>query len=139
MAEIKPLPELADARLHRVEFALSCLLRLGVILSSVLILVGMLIILQHHWSQLQNPAALEDYKFGTMGFPRSLPQVFTAIGHDDGQGLVSLGLLVLVATPILRVIASVAAFIMQRDRIYIWLTLIVLALLLASFFVAPAK
>jgi uncharacterized membrane protein len=50
-------------------------------------------------------------------------------------GLAQAGLLVLVATPVLRVAASVVAFTLEGDRLYAGITLVVLAILLASLFV----
>jgi uncharacterized membrane protein len=50
-------------------------------------------------------------------------------------GLAQLGLLVLVATPVVRVGASVAAFALEGDRLYAAITLVVLAILLTSLFV----
>jgi uncharacterized membrane protein len=45
-----------------------------------------------------------------------------------------LGLLLLIATPIVRVIFSVFAFAIEGDRMYVLFTLIVLAVLLYSLF-----
>ncbi len=45
------------------------------------------------------------------------------------------GLLVLVATPVFRVIVSLAAFALEGDRLYVAITSTVLALLLFSIFV----
>lgn len=50
-------------------------------------------------------------------------------------GLAQLGLVVLLATPVLRVAASVIAFGLERDRLYTVITAIVLLVLLASLFV----
>ena len=49
-------------------------------------------------------------------------------------GIAQLGLLVLLATPVVRVGASVAAFALERDRLYAGITLVVLAVLLGSLF-----
>jgi uncharacterized membrane protein len=49
-----------------------------------------------------------------------------------GTGLIQLGLLVLLATPVARVAFSVVAFLLQRDRLYVVVTLIVLGILLYS-------
>lgn len=49
-----------------------------------------------------------------------------------GRGLIQLGLLLLIATPIARVVFSVATFIRQRDWLYVGITIIVLALLTYS-------
>jgi uncharacterized membrane protein len=48
------------------------------------------------------------------------------------RGLIQLGLLVLILTPIGRVTFSVFAFVYQRDWMYVAITLIVLVLLLTS-------
>jgi len=49
-----------------------------------------------------------------------------------GTGLIQLGLLLLLATPVARVAFSVVAFLLQRDRLYVLVTLIVLGILLYS-------
>ena len=48
------------------------------------------------------------------------------------QAIAQLGLLVLLATPIVRVLTSLVAFALERDRLYVVLTAIVLGILLAS-------
>jgi len=50
------------------------------------------------------------------------------------QAIAQLGLLVLVATPVLRVLTSLVAFAMERDRLYVGITAAVLAILLAAVF-----
>jgi uncharacterized membrane protein len=50
----------------------------------------------------------------------------------NSYGIIQLGLLVLIATPILRVVLSVVAFALERDVLYVVATLIVLAVLLYS-------
>jgi uncharacterized membrane protein len=49
-----------------------------------------------------------------------------------GRGLIQLGCLVLIATPVMRVAVSLLAFVLQRDRLYILLTAVVLVVLLTS-------
>jgi uncharacterized membrane protein len=51
-----------------------------------------------------------------------------------GRGLIPLGLLLLIATPVARVAFSVVAFARQRDATYVAITFTVLALLLYSLF-----
>lgn len=48
--------------------------------------------------------------------------------------LAQAGLLVLIATPVVRVLASVVAFVLEQDRLYAAITLGVLAILLVSLF-----
>jgi len=50
-----------------------------------------------------------------------------------GQGIVVVGLLVLLITPVLRVAVSIIAFLVERDRAFVFFTTTVLLLLLLSF------
>jgi uncharacterized membrane protein len=50
----------------------------------------------------------------------------------DGHGLIQLGILLLIATPVSRVCLSVLAFAWQRDGVFVTITLLVLAILLAG-------
>jgi uncharacterized membrane protein len=50
----------------------------------------------------------------------------------QGDGVIQFGLLVLIATPIVRVILAVAAFAIERDGLYVVIGLIVLAILTYS-------
>jgi uncharacterized membrane protein len=49
-----------------------------------------------------------------------------------GRGLIQLGLLILIATPVARVAFSVVAFALEGDRLYVVITLIVFAVLMFS-------
>src|SRR5258705_10870767 len=68
---------------------------------------------------------------------RTVSGVFSEEKAFHGRGLIQLGLLVLIATPIARVTFSVFAFLYERDCNDVVFTLIVLGLLLYSF-LAPA-
>lgn len=50
-----------------------------------------------------------------------------------GSGMIQLGLLLLIATPVARVLFSVFAFAYQKDWKYVAFTLVVLGLLMFSF------
>jgi uncharacterized membrane protein len=52
----------------------------------------------------------------------------------ETTGILQLGLLLLIATPIARVVFSVFAFALEGDRMYVTFTLIVLSVLLYSLF-----
>ncbi|HVA85430.1 MAG TPA: DUF1634 domain-containing protein [Candidatus Saccharimonadales bacterium] len=49
-------------------------------------------------------------------------------------GIAQLGLLVLLATPVLRVAAALVGFALERDRLYVLVSGVVLCVLLASLF-----
>ena len=114
----------------RIDEIMGLLLRGGVILAAAIVFVGGVIYLSRH----AIPAT--DYHVFT-GEPSSFTTihgiVVSALSHS-GRGLIQLGLLVLIATPIARVIFSVFAFVYERDWKYVIFTLVVLTLLLYSLF-----
>jgi uncharacterized membrane protein len=111
-----------------VEELIGNLLRVGVTLAAAVVLFGGTVYLVRH-----GRAAPQYHVF--MGEPTDLRSV-SGIVKDAlafrGRGLIQLGLLLLIATPVARVAFSVAAFAMQRDRLYVVVTLIVLAVLMYS-------
>jgi len=63
---------------------------------------------------------------------RSVAGVFASAQALTGEGLIEVGLLLLIATPIARVALSAVLFARQRDWLYVGITLLVLALLTYS-------
>ena len=55
-----------------------------------------------------------------------------AVARGDATAAIQLGILLLVATPICRVIFAVIGFLLERDRLYVVVSLTVLAVLLAG-------
>jgi uncharacterized membrane protein len=104
------------------------LLRGGVTLAAAVVLFGGTVYLVRH-----GLAAPQYHVF--VGEPTDL-RTLSGIVKDAltfrGRGLIQLGLLLLIATPIARVAFSVGAFAIQRDRLYVLVTLIVLAVLIYS-------
>jgi len=115
---------------ERVDRALGNLLRTGVLLATVIVFCGAVVFLARHGHE--TPA------YGVFrGEPedlRSVVGIVRAAARASGRGLVQLGLLLLVATPVARVVFSVGAFLAQRDRAFVLITLVVLSLLLYSLF-----
>jgi uncharacterized membrane protein len=112
----------------RIENILGNLLRTGVILSAAIVFCGAIFYLVRHG---QAPA---DYRV-FQGEPSDLRSV-AGIVHDavhlSGRGIIQLGLLFLIATPVARVILSIWGFAAEHDRMYVVFTVIVLAILIFS-------
>jgi uncharacterized membrane protein len=112
----------------RVEQFMGNLLRAGVMLAAAIVLIGGVIYLARH------PGHQPDHHL-FHGEPKTLTSVWSVIElafSGSARGLIQLGLLALIATPIARVVFSVYAFARQRDYLYVGLTLIVLAILIYS-------
>ena len=116
---------LTDKRMDEI---IGRLLQAGVILSALFVLAGGAVYVARH------PEPVTDYRV-FQGEPEQLRTV-SGIVHEavalHGRGLIQLGLLILIATPIARVAFSVVAFLYQRDWTYVVVTLIVLGLLVYS-------
>ena len=112
----------------RIETVLANLLRAGVIVSASIVLCGAVIYLLRHG---QAPA---DYRV-FQGEPSDLRSVL-GIAREafalSGRGIIQLGLLFLIATPVARVIISIWGFAAERDRMYVVFTAVVLAILIFS-------
>jgi uncharacterized membrane protein len=112
----------------RVQQAVGNLLRAGVLLAAAVVLAGGVLFLIRHGG------VVPDYRV-FRGEPMDL-RVFGGIVRDafagSGRGLVQLGLLILVATPVARVAFTAVAFAFERDRTYVLVALLVLSLLLKS-------
>jgi uncharacterized membrane protein len=113
---------------ERVELLVGTLLRSGVALSAAVVLFGGAFYLWRY------RAAMPDYHVfrGEPSELRNVPGILRGVLTLNGRSLIQLGLLLLIATPIVRVGFSAVAFFLQRDRAYVWITLIVLAILLWS-------
>jgi len=113
---------------RRIELILGNLLRTGVLLSAAVVLCGAAIYLARHAHE---PANYRVFR-GEPSDLRTISGVLHSIIHERGRSLIQLGLLLLIATPIARVVFSIVGFAIERDRMYVAFTLIVLAVLLYS-------
>jgi uncharacterized membrane protein len=123
---LQPQPQSWDD--HRIEVILGNLLRTGVLISAAVVLWGACIYLFRHAHE---PADYRVFRGEPSEF-RTIPGVIQSVIDGRGRGLIQLGLLLLIATPIARVAFSIAGFALERDRMYVAFTLIVLAILLYS-------
>jgi uncharacterized membrane protein len=113
---------------RRIEIMLGNLLRFGVLLAAMVVLLGAAIYLAGYAGQ---PANFSIFR-GEAAALRSLPAIFVGAIQMHGQSIIQLGLLLLIATPVARVVFSAIGFAIERDYLYVGLTLFVLAVLLYS-------
>lgn len=116
-----------------VHTAIVTTLRVGVVLSISIMLVGMAVTLVRHPEYFSSRPALGALISPGAHFPNTLLDVVSGIRHGRGQAVVMAGLLVLIATPVARVALSVVVFVKVRDRLYTAITSVVLLILLISF------
>lgn len=111
-------------------------LRIGVIISIALILLGLALLVvkpsePHILRLLSSPTS----PINSSAIPplQSLAGVYQFNGID----IILLGLMVLIATPVMRVVMGIVQFARERNYIYVVITTIVLFNLIFSIFIIP--
>jgi uncharacterized membrane protein len=120
-----------DGTDERVENLIGNLLRIGVLSAAAVVLLGGCLYLVRYGASMPHYHVFK-------GEPSDLRSIWGIIKDAfelHTRGIIQLGFLVLIATPIMRVAVSVAAFLYMRDRLYVAVSLLVLCLLLYSFLI----
>ena len=123
MTQSKPKAGPSD---HAVEQLVGRLLQIGVALSAIVTLIGGAMLIAHHGSEIP---VYQPFR-GEPEEIRTLAGIVRGVAALDARAIIQFGLVLLIATPILRVAFTLVAFILQRDRVYVVITSIVLAVLL---------
>jgi len=115
---------------HEVEQLVGRLLQLGVLIATIVVLAGAGMLVATHGGDVMNFRVFR----GESSTLRSVSAAAHGAFTLDPRGMVQLGLVLLIATPVARVALTLGAFLIQRDRLYVVLTAIVLVLLLFGLF-----
>ena len=114
----------------RIETLVGVMLRTGVLLAAAVVLTGGVLYLA------QNRGPRPDYEH-FRGEPARLMNL-SAIEHGvmtgDARSIIMLGLLLLIATPVARVGMCIVGFLMERDKLYVAVSSVVMAILVYSLF-----
>lgn len=113
---------------QRIENIIGNLLRTGVLISACVVLIGSVVYLARHgWEH-------ADFRVfrGEPTELKSLSGILHSAFTFHGRGIIQLGLLLLIATPVARVAFAIWGFAEEHDRMYVIFTVIVLVILLYS-------
>jgi uncharacterized membrane protein len=121
-------PNAPDARVsdHAVEQIVGRLLQVGVFVAAAVVALGGAALLARHG---RTVADFRVFRPETSAL-RGVRAIVRGALARDSRAVVQLGLLLLIATPVARVALTLVAFVLQRDRLYVAITTVVLALLL---------
>lgn len=103
------------------ELLISRVLRIGVYTAATIIACGLILTVVTGSSGYEGSS-----------FPTSIQAVWSGLKELKPAAIISLGLLLLIATPVIRVGLSVFLFIQEQDYLYTGITLLVLVILLFS-------
>lgn len=116
-----------DDKSEAVEVVVSKWLRVGVLASAAVILAGLLLFL-----------ISGDSGYPEKTFPTSLAGIYSGLLSLKSYAIILTGLLMLIATPVLRVFISIFVFLHEQDYLYVGITVAVFLILVASLFIGSA-
>lgn len=127
-----------EDKTRKVEIAISLVLRVGVTLSVVVIAIGLGLMFSHHggYTSISGHFSYTTLTASNAAFPHSFGSLARSITRGDGQGIVVVGVLLLILTPVLRVAVGVVSFMYEKDPPMTLVTLYVLLVLIGSFLLA---
>lgn len=109
--------EMAD-----VQLIIGKILRLGVIISATVMIIGLLLLIVKGNGGYPNNA-----------FPTDFTEIWLGIAQLKPYAIMMLGIFLLILTPVLRVVVSIYSFYREGDNLYVVITTIVLVILGISF------
>ncbi len=118
---------------QRLESIVASLLRTGVSLAAAVVFGGGVLYLVRHGGE---PPHYSPFRAEPAQY-RDVSSILRAALAGEARGIIQLGLLILIATPVARVAACMAGFLLERDRAYVLITAAVLAILLFSLIGKP--
>ncbi|MHA4893183.1 DUF1634 domain-containing protein [Pedobacter sp. PWIIR3] len=121
----KPLNFYAD---KDVQLILGTLLRVGVVASMIVVFTGGMIYLFTRYSEAVDYSVFDPNKSGLF----SIASVYRGVLNLDGNAIAQFGVLLLIFTPVARVVFSVFSFLIERDYLYVVIGLLVLTVILIS-------
>jgi uncharacterized membrane protein len=112
----------------QVQAAIGHLLRVGVLIAAAVVFVGAVGYVA--------TSGLQKSRFGSFaGAPTGLNSVTGVLHgalHLQSKAVMQLGLVLLILTPVARVVLSAISFALERDWLYVVITLVVLTLLMVG-------
>lgn len=115
---------------RRMELIMGRLLQIGVLLASFVMLVGGVIYTRVHHGE------KPDYRVFSSE-PQRLRHfdgVIAGMKHGDPAAIIQLAVLLLIATPVARVVFALIGFSIEKDKLYVAVSAAVLVVLLYGFF-----
>ncbi|AVK62277.1 DUF1634 domain-containing protein [Lactobacillus sp. CBA3605] len=109
------------AEMQQVERLIGRILRIGVIVSALVIGLGLILMVMR----------------GNGGYPNGIQptgfrSIFNGVIALKPYAVIMLGLFLLILTPTLRVVVSIYAFAIEKDHLYVWITTLVLVILIIA-------
>jgi len=117
-----------------VQVLLGTLLRVGVILSASVVFVGGIVFISMHSNQV---VSFKNFKPEEAKFS-SIASIFLGLRSFNGLAIIQFGVLLLIFTPIARIVFSIFSFLMEKDYMYVLIGIVVLCVIITSLYLDVA-
>lgn len=117
-----------NSKIEEMEIIISNFLRIGVVLSAIIVFAGLLMFLISG-----NSGYSGDY------FPTTPTEIFNGLLLLKPYAIILLGLIILILTPVFRVGVSILVFIKEKDFLYVKITSFVFLILIISFILGKVE
>ena len=113
-----------------LDLSVAAMLRFGVSLAALMVAFGGALLLRHPWIR------ISDFRHFQPGNPalRTIPGILEGAIDFAPRSIIQLGLVLLIATPVARVLLCVVGFARQRKILYVAISCFVFCILLYSLF-----
>jgi uncharacterized membrane protein len=104
------------------------ILRAGVFISMAIVFFGGVLYIYRHGHTVANYHTFK----GVPNFVQTLPGILHGIITFRGRAIIQAGIILLIATPVIRVVFSAIGFVLEKDHLYTGITLAVLLIIVIS-------
>jgi uncharacterized membrane protein len=127
-AQTKSPPSRRNFKDKDMQAIIGWILRIGVSASMIIVFIGGVFFVYRHGHSIPD---YRDFK-GVPYFIHNTGGILEGVRNLKGQAIIQLGIILLIATPVIRVAFSAVGFIIEKDYLYMAISIIVLLIIFAS-------
>ncbi|MEO7214848.1 DUF1634 domain-containing protein [Mucilaginibacter sp.] len=104
------------------------ILRAGVFISMTVVFLGGILYIYRHGNEVPDYHTFK----GVPDFVHNASGIINGIFTFRGRAIIQAGIILLIATPVVRIIFSAIGFVLEKDYLYVGITLVVLLIIFSS-------
>lgn len=110
-----------------VELIIGKIMQIGVLIAGAVLIIGVIALLVQG-----------DGGYAANAHPYRPGTILAGVAAFKPYAIMMLGIFLLILTPVLRVVVSIYAFIKEKDKLYAWITTVVLIILVIAMIIGYA-
>lgn len=123
---------MSQHKIEKAEYVISLILRWGVLVCAFVIASGWVLSFAQGHGLDSIHTAMSGQELSGLSVPRSFHEFWAGVSQLDSQAIIALGLLLLILLPITRVAASAVIFLIEKDYLFVGMSVFVFSILVLS-------